>query len=217
MHPLRALFAAICFIPLVALATRLTPAEVRETCANADGAAHCGRLIETLQMQRLPGLARREGSVLTIALYPTGTATFTDVEDATGGTSYSLWDSLDPINAVLLYTTVNDTTSFTLLQRRTNRRFDLPAEPVLSPDRQRLVVADVCPKHCSNEIVVWRISGEGLRKELSWSPRGEWIDASAQWMDADTLRFEYSVAGKPGDATLDRSLSDPAWTRLPPP
>jgi hypothetical protein len=217
MPPLRALVATLCFVPLVALAARLTPAEVSDACANADGAAHCGRLIEALQMQRLPGLARREGNVLTIMLYPTGTATFTDVDDATGGSSYSLWDSLDPINAVLLYTTANDTTSFTLLQRRTNRRFSLPAEPALSPDRQRLAVADICPKHCSNEIAVWRISADGLRKELVWSPGSEWIDAGVQWKDADTLSFDYSVAGKPGDAKLERKLSDPAWTRPPAP
>jgi len=217
MLPLRALVAAICCIPLVALAAMLTPAEVREVCANADGTAHCGRLIETLQLQRLPGLARREGNVLTVALYPAGNATFTDIDDPISGRSYSLWDALDPINAVLLYTTTNETTSFSLLQRRTNRRFTLPAEPVLSPDRQRLVVADICAKHCSNEITVWRISGEGLRKELVWSPGNDWIDAAAQWKDADTLSVEYSVAGQPSDAKLERKLTDPAWTRLPPP
>ena len=189
----------------------------RPQCANADGTAHCGRLIETLQLQRLPGLARREGNVLTVALYPAGTATFTDIDDPISGRSYSLWDSLDPINAVLLYTTANETTSFTLLQRRTNRRFNLPAEPVLSPDRQRLVVADICAKHCGNEITVWRISGDGLRKELVWSPGSNWIDAAAQWKDADTLSIDYSVAGQPGDAKVERKLTDPAWTRLPPP
>jgi hypothetical protein len=214
MFPLRALLAVIC---CVTLAARLTPAEVRETCANADGTAHCGRLIETAQLQRLPGLARREGSVLTVALYPTGSAIFTDIDDPINGRSYSLWDSLDPINAVLLYTTSNETTSFTLLQRRTNRRFNLPAEPVLSPDRQRLVVADICPKHCGNEITVWRISGDGLRKELVWSPGSDWIDAAAQWKDADTLSVEYSVAGQSGDAKLERKLADSVWTRLPPP
>jgi hypothetical protein len=217
MLPLRALLAVICCIPLVALAARLTPAEIREACANADGTAHCGRLIESLQLQRLPGLARREGNVLSIALYPSGTATFTDVDDPTNGRSYSLWDSLDPINAVLLYTTANESTSFTLLLRRTNRRFTLPAEPALSPDRQRLVVADICPRHCGNEITVWRLSADGLRKELVWSPDKEWVDAVAHWKDADTLSVEYSLAGQPGDAKLERKLTDPAWTRLPPP
>lgn len=217
MLPLRALLAVICCIPLVALAARLTPAEIREACANADGTAHCGRLIESLQLQRLPGLAKREGNVLSVALYPTGIATFTDVDDPTNGRSYSLWDSLDPINAVLLYTTTNEGTSFTLVLRRTNRRVTLPAEPVLSPDRQRLVVADVCPAHCGNEITVWRFSADGLRKELVWSPDKDWVDAAAHWKDTDTLSVEYSVAGQPGDAKLERKLTDPVWTRLPAP
>ena len=217
MSALRTVLAAICCFPLVTIAARLTPAEITATCANADGAAHCGRLIENLQLQRLPGLARRDGNVLTVTLYPAGTATFTDSDDAVNGRSYSLWDTLDPINAVVLYTTTNETTSFTLLQRRTNRRVSLPAEPVLSPDRQHLVTADICPKHCSNEIAVWRVSADGVRKELVWSPGSEWIDAAAQWKDADTLVFDYSVASSQGDAKLERKLADPAWTRLPPP
>lgn len=218
MPGLRALLAAICFFPLATSAARLTPAEITETCANADGAAHCGRLIEAVQLKRLPGLARRDGNVLTVMLYPAGAATFTDVDEATGnGRSYSLWDSLDPINAVLLYTTTDEATNFTLLLRRTNRRFSLPAEPMLSPDRQRLVTADFCPKNCSNEIAVWRISSDGVRKELAWSPGSEWIDAAAQWKDADTLTVDYSLAGKQGDLKLERKLADPAWTRLPAP
>ena len=48
-----------------------------------------------------------------VSLYPSGTATFTDVDDTVNGRSYSLWDSLDPINAVVLYTTTNNTTLFT--------------------------------------------------------------------------------------------------------
>ncbi len=216
MLPSRALFAALCCIPLIAFATRLTPEQIAEACANAEGPAHCGRLIEAQQLQRLPGLARREGNVLTVALYPNGSTTFTDVDDADNARSFSLWDSLDPINAVVLYTTTNDATSFTLLQRRTNRRFILPSEPMLSPDRQRLVTADVCPKGCTNEIAVWRISNDGLRKELSWMPGG-WIDAGAQWKDADTLSIDYTTAGQKSDARVDRKLADPTWTRLPPP
>ncbi len=217
MPPVRVLLATLWCVPLVAFAARVTPEQITETCANAESPAHCGRLIETVQLQRLPGLARRDGNVLTVTLYPTGAATFTDIDETGNARSYSLWDALDPINAVLLYTTTNDATSFTLLQRRTNRRFSLPAEPVLSPDRQRLVTADICPKQCTNEIAVWRISGDGLRKELAWAPGTDWVDAGAQWKDADTLSVDYSIAGQKGDAKLERKLTDPTWTRLPPP
>jgi hypothetical protein len=217
MQPLRVLLAALCCVPLLAIAARLTSAQISEACATADGPVHCGRLIEQQQLPRLPGLAKRDGTVLTVNLYPTGTTTFTDVEDGPNARWYSLWDVLDSINAVVLYTTTNDTASFTLLQRRTNRRFSLPSEPILSPDKQRLVTADICVKNCSNEITVWRISGDGLQKELVWAPGSDWIDAGVQWRDADTLSLEYSVAGKSGDAKLERKLSDPTWTRLPPP
>ena len=136
--------------------------------------------------------------------------------DPVKGRSYSLWDSLDPINAVLLYTTTNDTTSFTLLQRASNRRIELPAEPQLSPDRQRLVTADICPKNCTNEIAVWRVSRDGVRKELAWSPGPTWIDAGAQWQDAETLKIDYAVAGQKSDTTVTRTLADPVWKRVAP-
>jgi len=206
--------AALLCVPLPALATRLSAAEVAALCANADGTAHCGRLIEAAQLKRLPGLARREGDKLLVSLYPSGTATFTDVEDPVNARSYSLWDSLDAINAVVLYTTTNDATLFTLLQRTTNRRFEFPAEPLLSPDRQRLVTADVCAKGCSGEIAVWRITKDDVRKELAWSPGSIWSDAAATWRSSDTLAIEYTPRGQQGDASFERKLSDPAWTRL---
>ena len=211
----RVFVAALCCAPLAAAGARLTHADIAELCANADGAAHCGRLIEAVQLKRLPGLAHREGNALLVSLYPAGTATFTDVDDPVNGRSYSLWDSLDSINAILLYTTANEATTFTLLQRTTNLRFDLPAEPQVSPDRQRLVTTDICAKGCSNEIAVWRVSRDGLRKELAWSPGPAWIDAAAGWKDADTVTIEYTVAGQKNDSTLERKLADAAWKRLP--
>ena len=214
---LRAMFVfALGCLACAAHGGRLTPAEIAQTCANADGSAHCGRLIETIQLQRLPGLARRDGDSLLVSLYPTGTATFSDVDDPLKGRSYSLWDSLDSINAVLLYTTTNDYTSFTLLQRANNRRTELPAEPQLSPDRQRLVTADICPKGCSNEIAVWRVTRDGVRKELAWSPGATWVDAAAQWRDAETLTLDYAVSGQKSDTTVTRTLADPVWKRVAP-
>ena len=196
------------------MAAHLSPEEIASVCANADGTAHCGRLVEEVQLKRLPGLARREGDKLLVSLYPSGTATFTDVDDAANARSYSLWDSLDAINAVLLYTTINDATTFTLLQRATNHRFEFPAEPQLSPDRQRLVTADVCAKGCSGEIAVWRITRDDVRKELAWSPGSVWSDAAATWKSSDTLTIEYTPKGQQGGASFERRLSDPAWTRL---
>jgi len=217
MSSIRNLVAALCCVPLLALATRLTPEQITEACADADGPAQCGRLIEAMQLKRLPGLAQRNGNVLTVTLYPSGSATFTDVDAGDNARSYSLWDALDPINAVLLYTTTDEATTFTLLLRRSNRRFTLPSEPALSPDRQRLATADFCPTRCTNEIAIWRVSGDNLRKELAWRPAiGDWIDAGIRWEDADTLAIDYTSAGT-GEAKVERRLGDPTWTRLPPP
>lgn len=211
----RALAAVLCLIPLFALGAPLTEAQIEKICAEADDSAHCGRLVEKVQLKRLPNLAQRKGNALLVSLFPAGTATFTDSDDAVSGRSYSLWDYLDGINAVLLYTTEGDNVSFTLLQRAGNRRFEFPAEPHLSPDGQRLLTADFCAQDCVNEVAVWRVSADGVRKELVWTPAEAWADASAQWKDADAVKIEYTAGEKSG--TLERKLADPAWKRVPPP
>jgi hypothetical protein len=211
---LRALAAATCFCGCVsAFGAPVSNTELAEVCAQAEDSAHCGRLVEGIQLKRLPDLARREGNVLSVSLYPSGSANFTDSDDPVNGRSYSLWDYLDGINAVVLYTTAGDTTTFTLLQRTSNRRTELPTEPQLAPDRQHLVTADICESRCSNEIAVWHITREGIRKELVWSPGPAWTDAVAKWKDGATLSFEY--AGPQGTGTSDRSLDDPGWKRAP--
>jgi hypothetical protein len=213
MRRIRALVAAACLTPLAGLAAPLSNDEIAQICARADDPAQCARLVEAVQLKRLPNLARRDGDVLTVTLYPSGSATFTDGGDPATGRSYSLWDYLDRINAVVLYTTAGETATFTLLQRATNRRTELPTEPQLAPDRQHLVTADICQDRCSNEIAVWRVSREGVRKELAWSPGPAWTDAVAGWKDAATLSFEY--VGPGGAGTAEKKLDDPVWKRVP--
>jgi len=210
----RALIATLALLPLAAHCAPLSNAEIEQLCGQAEDAAHCGRLVEEAQLKRLPNLARRDGSALVISLYPSGVATLTDSDDPVTGRSYSLWDYLDGINAVLLYTTIGDNTSFTLVLRTSNRRFELPTEPQLSPDRQRLVTADVCGARCTHEIAVWRVSKDAIVKELAWSPDRSWSDASARWKDAETLAIEYSRGNGGDSATLERKLSDTAWKRI---
>lgn len=206
--------AMICAAPLTAAAP-LADSEIERICAQADSAGHCARLVEEVQLKRLPSLARREGSALLVSLFPAGTATFTDSDDPVRGRSYSLWDYLDGINAVLLYTAAGEKTTFTLLQRTNNRRYELPTEPQLSPDRQRLVTADICVR-CTNEVAVWRVTRDAIRKELAWSPDSGWTDAAARWKDDETLVIDYRVRDTAATATLERKLGDAAWKRLPP-
>ena len=196
-----------------AQAVPLSPGEIATLCAQAEGPSHCARLVEEVQLKRLPNLAVRDGANLKVSLFPAGTATFTDTEALHGGRTYSLWDYLAPINAVLLFTTDGDSNGYTLLQRVNGRRYELPNEPRVSPDRQRLVTADFCEKECANELAVWRVTREGVRKELAWKPKEAWSDAGVAWKDADTLTIEFAPAGAATRTTIERRLGDPGWTR----
>ena len=105
------------------------PDEVATLCANADGPAHCARLVEQVQLRRLPDLATRDGASLKVRLYPSGVATFNDSDSIGGGHTYSLWDFVNELNAVVLFVTDGDDSAFKLLLRASGRVFDLPAEP----------------------------------------------------------------------------------------
>jgi hypothetical protein len=218
-HPRCARFAAggvlviAAFLPIGAQAIPLTPGELAEICAEAEDQPHCGRLVEVAQLRRLPNLAVRDGASLKVTLFPSGAATFTDTEALNGGRSYSLWDYLSEINSVVLYTTDGDDVSFTLLQRSTGRRTELPSDPALSPDRLRLVTADFCAARCVNELSVWRVTRDDVRKEAWWKPPQPWADAIARWKDAETLVIEYTVAGAQARSRLERRLADSGWVR----
>ena len=210
--PLLALTAALLTVPaLPVTASPPSPEELAALCANAEDSAHCGRLVEAVQLKRLPNLAVRDGIDLRVSLFPRGTTTFTDDESPTGGRSYSLFDYLSEINAVVLYTTVGDRVSFTLLQRINGQRVDLPAEPKVAPDRTRFATADFCPSRCVNELAVWRVGREGVLREAVWKPAEAWTDAAVSWKDASTLVIEYTVGEQ--SKTLERRLDDPAWSR----
>jgi hypothetical protein len=195
-------------------AAPLAQEEIVTLCARAESPSHCGRLIEEVQLKRLPNLAMRDGANLKVSLYPAGAATFTDTEALNGGRSYSLWDYLDPLNAVLLYTTDGDAVSFTLLQRTNGRKYELPTEPKVSPDRQRLATADFCERECTNELAVWRVSRDGVRKELAWKPKDAWVDAGVTWKDTGTLVVDYTTAGAAKPAVVELRLGDAGWTRV---
>ena len=197
--------ADVCAVPL-------TVEELAATCANADGLAHCGRLVEEIQLKRLPGLAVRDGDTLHVNLYPAGRTSFSDARDA--DRSFSLWDYLDPVNAVVLYVAHGDDASFLLLQRTTGRTFEFPAEPKLSPDRQRLLTADFCPSGCRNELTTWRIDRQGVRKEASWAPSERWADASARWKSADAVVVDYTRAADQSSGSIERRLAEPGWVRI---
>lgn len=211
LAPALAALALTSALAPAALAVPPTRDELGTWCANAEDIAHCGRLVEQEQMKRLPGLAKRAGVDLTIALFPGGTTTFTDIERLADPVSYSLFDSIDSITSVLLFKTVGEKSSFVLLQRAGNRATELPSEPALSPDRQRLATADFCASGCTNELVVWRVTREGVVRELVWRATESWADATPRWKDAETVVVEYSTADDGMPRTLERRLSQAGW------
>lgn len=210
---IRGLVLAGALISTGAGAAALSPAEIVKLCGEAEGLAHCGRLVEAEQLKRLPGLASRDGTTLRVSLFPAGSVAFPDVDTMSGGTAYALWDNLSEINAAVLFVTKDDDASFILLQRATGRQTPLPAEPALAPDRQRLATADFCAARCENRVAVWRVARDGVVRETEWRPAESWSDASVRWKDAGTLVIEYTPAGATESTTLERRLSDPGWVR----
>jgi hypothetical protein len=202
-------------LAVTASAAPMSPAELATVCAEADDPPHCGRLVEAVQLKRLPNLAQRDGATLRVSLYPSGDMAFTDIEGPSGARAHSLWDFISEINAVILYTSEDDKVTFTLLQRANGRKLELPAEPRLAPDRQRIATADFCAEHCVNELAVWRVTREGVSRELVWKPAAAWADATASWKDADTIRVEYTPIGTSEQKSLERRLNDPTWSRAP--
>lgn len=190
-----------------------TAVQVAELCKDAEDQSHCGRLIEQAQMKRLPGLASRDGDELRVALFPTGSVTFRDTVPVTGAKTFALWDYLDRINAVVLFTTDGDQSGFLLLQRTNGRQYRLPSEPALSPDRQHLVTADFCASGCDGELAVWRVTRDAVVKALAWKPPAPWSDATATWKDSDTLRLDYTVDGETAPRSLERRLDAAGWSK----
>jgi len=214
--PARALAAAATLVSAGALAVPPTVDEIAKICQNADGAAHCARLVEHTQMQRLPRLARREGDTLFVKLYPTGEARFDDRLTVEDSVTYALFDFINEFNAAVLWVTKDDAFSMLLLQRATGKLTPIPAQPVPSPDRKRFATADFCTTHCENQLSIWTIDKDGVRRELAWKPDGKWADGTVQWKGDDTLVIEYTPAGLPAGESatrkLERKLSEPGWT-----
>jgi len=204
---------ALTLVGAVAAAAPLSTDELAAACAGAEGSAHCARRVEDIQLKRLPNLAVRDGDSLRVSLYPNGVSTFTDTESLHGGRTFALWDFLSEINAVVLFTTDEGRVSFVLLQRTNGNRADLPSEPKPSPDRARLATADFCAASCVNELAIWRVTKNGVWKELSWKPAQKWDDAGVAWKSADAVVVEYTPAGAAAGATLERRLTDPGWRR----
>jgi hypothetical protein len=173
--------------------------------------SHCGRLIEEQQLKRFAGIATRDGDELRVTLYPRGDVVFRDVVRPTAVESYTLWDVLSEINAVLVFANQGDRSSYLLLMRANGRQVRLPAEPVLAPDKQYLVTADVCASGCENEVALWRVTRDDIRKERTLRADAAWSDVTAEWSGPDNLVIEYERAGEAQRQQLRIARTDARW------
>ena len=185
-----------------------TAADIARLCANAEDQAHCGRLIEAKQIPRVKSFVRRDGDELRIDLLSPGSTTFRDSIDIAGARSYALWDYVEDLQSVVLFATRGDRSEFWWVQRQGGGEFRLPSEPVLAPGRRRLATADFCEKGCTNEVAVWRIEPNDVRKELAFVPPVPWREASVTWKSSDVVVVEYVATDGAAPQTLERRLGD---------
>ena len=201
-------------IAALAHAAPPTPAELAKLCTDAEDQAHCGRLIEARQLRKLDRIVERNGDELRVSLTPFGLTVFRDTVTVSGARTFAVWDYMEDVDTLVLFATKGDRTEFWLVQRRGGGEFRIPSEPVLAPDRKRFATADFCAQECDNEVAVWRIGADGVRKELAWTPRDPWTEASVTWKGSETLALEFTRAGASAPQTLERRLDDAAWLRV---
>jgi hypothetical protein len=199
--------------PAAAYATPPTATELARLCGQAEDQAHCGRLVEARQLSRLKHVVTREGDELRIELLPVGSTVFRDAINIIGARSYAVWDYVEDLEAVILFATNGDRTEFWWVQRRGGGEFRVPAEPVLAPAHRRFATADFCAQACDNEVAIWRVDAGGVHKELAFTPKETWQDASVVWKNADTVVIEYTATSESTMRTLERRLNDPSWAR----
>jgi len=206
-----ALVLAMAACSLHARAGSLTPAQVGALCANAEDMSHCGRLIEEQQLKRFAGIASRDGDALRVTLYPRGDVVFRDLVRPTAVESYTLWDVMPEINAVVVFVNQGDRSSYALLMRANGRQFRLPAEPALAPDKQSIVTADFCASGCDNEVALWRVTRDDVRKERMFQAVVPWSDVTAEWSGPDTVTIEYVVEGQAQRQQMQLARGDARW------
>jgi hypothetical protein len=211
--PLVAIASLVAAGSMNAWAAPISRAELTSLCIEAEDAAQCGRLVEQRQLRALSRIVERDGNELRVSLSPFGLTIFRDSANVRGTRSYAVWDYVEDLDTLVLFTTNGDRSGFMLVQRRGGGEYGLPAEPVFSPDREHFVTVDVCPRECDNEITLWRIGRESVAKVAQWRPPADWTDASATWRGDGRIAIDYSSSSEGASRTIERRLADPSWQK----
>ncbi len=195
----------------------LSDAEVVALCRGAEHREHCGRLVETEQLRRHPGLAERQARRLAIKLNGGAWREFLDREGSADGKTpdraVSVW-AYDPRNDfITLWVQEGERSIYLLMNRETGLTVEMPSEPVGSPDHLRFAVADFCEQHCRNELTLWEVQIHRLRRARTLQPASPWADAEVSWKDRHTLAIEAKRIGPAGPSMnyFEIDLGDVRW------
>jgi hypothetical protein len=216
--------------PAAVIAAPPSQQAIIKACAEAGSAAQCERLLEAEQMKQFPAIAAREGRVLRLKTRA-GTASIElrdagDPDDETGAEyrAHAFWDYWPQKRSAVVSVTTQAGDYYLVVDLDRGKETRVPAEPLLAPDGQHFLVADLCEKQCANLIQIWRIDRDRLVWERTFKPAEKWYEADVAWRDAATLAIEHSVAAprrrlaEPGELVLVRAkprllkLSDSEWT-----
>jgi hypothetical protein len=208
----------LCLIPLAAAA--LSDQEIKNICTDAEDPPQCGKFIERVQLKRYPGIGLRSGDTLEIRLRQGDPAIFTDSDGgAQGNRDYSVWDVFADIDYVVVWLQEEDASRYLLINRKSGLIDEMPGEPVLAPDRRMIASADFCAIGCVNELTLWQVQANRLRKASTFKAWERWIDAGVRWKSKDTLYLDVEVEPTGTDRiprsarrTLELKLDDPGWT-----
>jgi len=226
----RAALSCLALAAAVASAAPPTRQAIIKACDETESAALCEKLIEANQMKAFPGIAVRDGDVLRLktraGVPPVELRDFGDPDDETGVAyrAYALWDYWPQRKVAVVSVMTQASESYLLVDLDGGQETRLVAEPLLSPDGQRFLVADLCDKKCGNAIQIWRFDRARPVRERTFKPPVKWYEAEVSWRDAATLAVEYSVPGprrrfvEVDELELERArprllkLNDDDWT-----
>ena len=203
---------------------------IAKACDDADYAAQCERFLETDQIRQFPAVAERDGRVLRLktraGLPPVELRDTGDPATETGAEyrAHAFWDYWPQRRMAVVSVMTHGIDEYLVVDLERGTQIRLPAEPLLAPDGQRFMVADLCERQCGNVIQVWRFDRDRVVRERSFKPPEKWYEAEVAWRDAATIAIDYSVAAprrrlaEPGELTLVRAkprslkLSDADWS-----
>jgi hypothetical protein len=198
-RPLRAALVCLLLTGVTAAACggpgaggRAGPDLAAELCDTIDNALQCGRAIEAHQLPGAPTGVHRTGDSLVLPLLDGGVATFVDdARPSSGEANYHTYRTYyAAIGYYLLAHYMYEGGQYVLVNRRNGQRQAVFGVPVLSPDNQRLAVAnaDLDAQYTPNVLQVWRVEPDGLR--LEWQVRpDDWGAENAYWLGPDTVAF----------------------------